>query len=41
MPRPINISTAEERDTIRRLRALTETLKSRQTQSGDPGRVAA
>ena len=32
---------AEERDTIRRLRALTELLKSRAKQSGDPARVAA
>jgi hypothetical protein len=32
---------AEERDTIRRLRALTETLRSRAKQSGDPDRVAA
>jgi hypothetical protein len=32
---------AEERDTIRRLRALTALLRSRPQQSGDPGRVAA
>lgn len=32
---------AEERDTIRRLRALTEALKSRTKKSGDPDRVAA
>lgn len=32
---------AEERDTVRRLRALTESLKSRAKQSGGPDRVAA